>query len=74
VKGKNFLSKHSPDDTACEITLHAVWDDGHGNETWSKATPQGEIKMMITNPEAIDQFDLGKDYLVDFKPFPKFGG
>ncbi len=35
---------------------------------WSKATPQGEIKMMITNPAAIDQLDLGKSYFLDFTP------
>lgn len=52
--------------TCAEITLRAVWGDGKGNESWSKATPQGEIKMMITNPAAIDQFDLGKLYFVDF--------
>jgi len=55
-------------ETCAEITLRAVWGDGKGNETWSKATPQGELKMMITNPAAIDQFDLGKSYFLDFTP------
>lgn len=55
-------------DNCAEITLRAVWGDGKGNETWSKATPQGELRMMITNPAAIDQFDLGKSYYLDFTP------
>jgi hypothetical protein len=66
--GKNHLHVGAPDAVACEITLRPVWGDGKGNETWSKATPQGEFKMMITNPAAIDQFDLGKSYFVDFSP------
>jgi len=57
-----------PNEVAAEIHLPAVWGDGKGNETWSKATPSGDLKMMITNPEAIEQFDLGKDYYMDFTP------
>ncbi len=61
--------QHIHSSEACaEITLRAVWGDGKGNESWSKATPQGEIKMMITNPAAIDAFDLGKSYFADFTP------
>ena len=67
--GKNHLHvDYASDTVACEVSLRAFWGDGKGNETWSKATPQGEIKMMITNPGAIDQFDLGKDYFIDFTP------
>lgn len=54
-----------------EIELKAVWGDGKGNESWSKATPQGEIKMLITNPAAIEAFELGQSYLVDFTPVPR---
>jgi hypothetical protein len=43
-----------------------VWGDGKGNETGSKATPQGDISTMITNPAAIDQLALGKSYYIDF--------
>ena len=51
-----------------QIKLHAVWGDGKGNESWSKATPSGELTMMITNSDAIDQFELGKSYFIDFTP------
>jgi hypothetical protein len=39
---------------------------GPGNETWSKWTPSGKLEMTITNPEAVAQFEVGKDYFVDF--------
>lgn len=31
-----------------------------------KATPWGSIEMNVDNPKALDQFQLGKDYWVDF--------
>ena len=68
VKGINYIDTASPDHVYVEVTLHAVYGDGKGNESWSKATPQGDIKMMITNPPAIEAFDLGKSYFVDFTP------
>jgi len=56
-----------PTNRAAEIRLQAVWGDGKGNESWSKATPQGELKMMVTT-DAIDAFVLGQDYMIDFTP------
>lgn len=37
---------------------------------FQKATPTGEIHMHIDNPLALSQFELGKDYYVDFSPVP----
>jgi hypothetical protein len=48
------------------VTLAPVYDDK--NKDWSKHTPQGRIEMSITNASAIDQFELGKQYYVDFSP------
>lgn len=31
-----------------------------------EATPNGEIKMQITNPDAAQQFKPGKEFYVDF--------
>jgi hypothetical protein len=62
---------HTNDPTAVSATvkLAPVYDDGtKQNKDWSKYTPQGEISMMITNPGAIEQFELGKSYFVDFTP------
>ncbi len=48
------------------VTLTAVM--GEGNESWSKWTPSGQISMTISNPPALEQFEVGKDYIVDFTP------
>ena len=58
----------SPTETCAEIILYPVYGDGKENATWSKYTPSGEIKMMITNPGAIEAFSPGKSYYVDFTP------
>jgi hypothetical protein len=48
------------------VILQAV--TGPGNEEWSQWTPAGKVEMSITNPNAINQFEVGKDYFVDFSP------
>jgi hypothetical protein len=49
-----------------EVELMPV--SGPGNEEWTKWTPSGSVKMHITNPEAVGQFEVGKDYFLDFTP------
>lgn len=56
-------------DPVAEIEMSPVfgsYGDGAANETWSKYTPSGELKMVITNPAAIDAFEIGKAYYLDF--------
>lgn len=38
------------------------------NKSWSKWTPSGSLSITITNPSAIDAFDKGKAYYLDFTP------
>lgn len=38
-----------------------------GNGDWSKWTPQGDLSMTITNPDAIDQFEIGGVYKLTFE-------
>ena len=52
--------------SAERIKLSAV--TGPGNEDWSKWTPSGELNFSITNPDAMKQFEAGKDYFIDFSP------
>lgn len=66
VKEVTHHHRDQPDDQCATIKLVPAY--GEGNENWSKYTPQGEISMMITNPGAIKQFELGKAYFVDFTP------
>lgn len=58
-------------DAVCaEVKLAPVYGGygGGDNTKWSNATPQGQISMTITNPDAIDAFALGKPYFVNFTP------
>ena len=59
----------NPDGSA-EVRLIPVYGSSSNpaNAEWSKWTPSGEIKMLITNPPAIEAFELGKEYFVDFTP------
>jgi hypothetical protein len=36
------------------------------NARFTKATPWGEIRLAIDNPAALEQFQAGKSYYVDF--------
>ena len=60
------------DDTR-SLTLRAVVGykpDGSRideNESWSKWTPSGEIRMTISNPEAYEQFEPNANYFITFK-------
>ena len=62
--------------TGNEVHFTTVYetDDQKGadpeNIRFTTATPWGEIKLGINNPAAIDQFEVGKQYYVDFHPAP----
>jgi hypothetical protein len=47
------------------VTMLPVYDEGE-NSQWSKYTPSGELRLTITNPDAYNQFKLGKAFFVDF--------
>lgn len=58
-----------PQYNSAKVTLDAVYEDGKGvNQEWSQWTPAGQIVMHITNPAAIERFEQGKEYFVDFTP------
>lgn len=54
--------------TSKQVILGAVYaPDANGEDAgFTKATPWGEIKMSIDNPDASVQFEIGKNYYVDF--------
>jgi hypothetical protein len=41
------------------------------DKRFQKATPSGHAELMIDNPAALAQFEIGKDYYVDFVPASK---
>jgi hypothetical protein len=59
---------HDPNAVQAEVRLIPVYGSGGANKDGSKWTPSGELKMMITNPAAIEKFELDKEYFVDFTP------
>lgn len=53
-----------------KVKLSVVYEGSLGsdeeNKRFTKATPSGEIWMVIDNPEASVQFAPGKEYFVEF--------
>ncbi len=43
-------------------------DGKHEDNTFSKYTPQAELKMTITNEVLLGQFKVGDTFYVDFTP------
>jgi len=50
-----------------EVKLSAVVGTEGDNADWSEATPTGSIEMTITNKAALDQFEPGSEYFVNFE-------
>jgi hypothetical protein len=56
---------------ACELTFHAIYDQTiEEDRRFAKASPSGQFKIMIDNPAALAQFELGKFYYFDAIPVP----
>jgi len=51
-----------------EVILNPIYDTSTPeNARFTKATPWGECRLAIDNPAALEQFTLGKIFVVDFK-------
>lgn len=54
------------------VTFSTVYEPDAAKDTenarFTRATPWGEIKLGIDNPVALEQFQPGKSYYVDFTP------
>jgi len=48
-----------------------VGDDTEENKKFWDATPSGRIEMDVLNPEAIEGFEVMKEYYVDFTEVPE---
>ncbi len=62
-------SEHNPNPPV-QHTVKLCAVSGEENKAWSEATPSGAIEMLVTNPAAVAQLDLGAAYFVDFTPVP----
>lgn len=64
--------------TSGQVELSAVYALPHEgppteDDRFTKATPWGELKMAIDNPDASCQFTPGEYYYVDIHQVPKVG-
>ena len=52
------------------VFFHTVYSEDIQSEDgrFTKATPWGELRMLVDNPAASIQFDEGKSYFLDFSP------
>ena len=71
VKEINHRATGQPEQVNVEVKLAAAFGSylnglPEGNSDWSKWTPAGELSMTITNPAAVDQFDIGSVYRLTF--------
>jgi hypothetical protein len=50
-----------------ELVFRAEYDpDLPEDQRYTEATPTGTIEMHVDNPAALQQFEIGKSYYVDF--------
>ena len=71
VKEINHRATGQPEQVNVEVKLAAAFGSylnglPEGNSDWSKWTPAGELSMTITNPAAVDQFEIGSVYRITF--------
>lgn len=74
VRGKfrvNEVTQVEWNRDARRIQFLAVCNDGtEENEKFHRYTPVGNISITVDNPAAVSQFELGKEYYVDFSAVP----
>jgi hypothetical protein len=52
-----------------ELTLSPQYDQTIPEDRrFQKGTPSGELHMLVDNPPAVEFFELGKPYYLDFTP------
>lgn len=55
-----------PHNDYTNIQLEAVTDGSEENKSFWKYTPSGRLEMSIDNPDAVEHFEVGKEYYLDF--------
>lgn len=54
-----------------KIVLNPVMGNNEENKQFFKWTPSGNITLSVVNPAAAAQFEVGKEYYIDFTPAEK---
>lgn len=65
-------SRVAQDGTNREVVLAPVVSPTQGNDNWSRYTPSGEIRLVVTTDEAGQWFEdrLGKNLAITFEDTP----
>lgn len=67
VRAKFVVQNVTPQGSGKQIKLAAQYDTSiPEDQRFSTATPWGELTMLVDNPKAADQFEIGKAYYLDF--------
>lgn len=53
------------------VKLQPVSGDSDENKAFYAATPGGSIDLSTINEDALKQFEIGREFYVDFIPAPK---
>jgi hypothetical protein len=61
-------SSSNTDENGKTVKLEPVIDGSEENKSFFRWTPSGSISMFCVNTEANKQFEVGKEYFVDFTP------
>lgn len=48
--------------------VYANNDPNHENSKFWAASPGGRLELNCVNPEAVKQFEVGREYYIDFTP------
>ena len=72
VKEINHRATANPGDVNVEVKMGAAFGSylkglAEGNKDWSKYTPSGDLSITITNPAAVEQFEIGEVYELSFE-------
>lgn len=66
VRAKFKVKEKHISEEAETIILYPVITGSEENKEFFKWTPSGEVRLQCLNPNASKQFEIGKEYYVDF--------
>lgn len=66
VRAKFKVVEKAITETGEVIKMQPVVGGNPENDSFFKWTPYGEIRMGTINPDAASQFEVGKEYYIDF--------
>lgn len=68
VRAKMRVEMKSQTPYGFGVKLTAVYGDSPENKAFFAATPSGSVELAVVKEEVAAQFELGKEYYVDFTP------